>query len=113
MTAGSHLLWIDQIRFRHASTNCYLCMTEDGELGLTQNMVDPRTVFRMYPVAKTSHIATSDCSARIENVISGRWIQGSQDEAYQKRSMSAVQTDDMESIIWDRAQCRKVRNKVL
>ena len=84
-------------------------MTDDGELSLTKTMIDPRTVFRMYSVAKTNHVVTSDSSARIENVISGRWLQGLEDVAYQKMSMSAVQTDEMESIVWDSAQCRKVR----
>ncbi len=54
LLTGSILRWEQQVRFKHMTTRKYLKIETNQTVTLTDDHVDPKTVFRLHPVIKVN-----------------------------------------------------------
>ncbi|XP_074663089.1 inositol 1,4,5-trisphosphate-gated calcium channel ITPR3-like [Tubulanus polymorphus] len=106
---GDILLWEQQFRFRHMTTRQYLCISAEMKVTLTEDVEDPRTVFRLHPVVKESDEITFESYARIENVLTGYWLHALKEEEYKREQFQGAENDtSMRGLRWDGAELRKL-----
>ncbi|XP_064627454.1 inositol 1,4,5-trisphosphate receptor type 1-like isoform X9 [Lineus longissimus] len=107
--SGDVLLWEHQVRFRHICTRQYLCISSEMKVTLTDDVDDPRTVFRFHPVVKEGDEILFESYARIENVLTGYWLHALKDEEYKRQQFQGAETDtSMRGLRWDGAELRKL-----
>ncbi|KAH9502988.1 hypothetical protein Btru_072533, partial [Bulinus truncatus] len=106
---GDVLRWEQQIRLRHMLTRQYLSVDTNGDVLLTPDPTDPRTVFRLHSVLKERDEIQLESYARIEHMLTNRWLHALKDEDYEKRQYNEYDTErTMQGLRWDGASLRKV-----
>ncbi|XP_055890997.1 inositol 1,4,5-trisphosphate receptor-like isoform X3 [Biomphalaria glabrata] len=106
---GDVLRWEQQIRLRHMLTRQYLSVDTNGDVLLTPDPTDPRTVFRLHSVLKERDEIQLESYARIEHMLTNRWLHALKDEDYEKRQYNEHDTErTMQGLRWDGASLRKV-----
>lgn len=106
--AGGVLKWEQQCRLMHMCTRKYLCVAQGGNVTLTSDHLDPKTVFRLHPVIRESDEVPEDSYCRMEHVVSGHWLHASTDEYKKKQGESKTDSKSMGSLKWSTAQLRKI-----
>ncbi|XP_059139568.1 inositol 1,4,5-trisphosphate receptor type 1-like isoform X3 [Physella acuta] len=106
---GDILRWEQQIRLRHMLTRQYLCLDTNMDVMLTPDSTDPRTVFRLHSVLKERDEIQLESYARIEHMLTSRWLHALKDEDYEKHQYNERDTErTMQGLRWDGAPLRKV-----
>lgn len=79
---GTEIQWDDYVRIRHVVRRHYLTVTQEGNLNMTDDCMNPATLFRMHPVVKEGDYVTLDSAVRLEHAGTGFWIHGFSNEPY-------------------------------
>eukprot|EP00053_Salpingoeca_punica_P017480 m.168492 g.168492 ORF g.168492 m.168492 type:complete len:2590 (+) comp17217_c0_seq4:243-8012(+) len=116
-TKGSIISWETQVRFRHVTTQKYLCMrkVDGGKFVsyLSDDIRDPAGVFLMHAVIREQPYVQKGTYSRIQNNLYGCWLHAEVDQVV-KRNPDAQSTkfshlitsglaDRMATIEWDGA----------
>ncbi|CAL1526674.1 unnamed protein product [Lymnaea stagnalis] len=109
---GDVLRWEQQIRLRHMLTRQYLSIDLNGDIILTPESSDPRTVFRLHSVLKERDEIQLESYARIEHMLTNRWLHALKDEDYDKRQFEYDMERTMQGLRWDGAPLRKISASV-
>ncbi|XP_074653546.1 inositol 1,4,5-trisphosphate-gated calcium channel ITPR2-like [Tubulanus polymorphus] len=98
--SGRPIYWEQHIRLRHVTTRKYLFVDDYFDVGLSKDDDDPRTVFRFTPVKTEIEKIKQGTFARIQHVVSGRWLHGlaaenlSRKSSIDQRTKKKVTTND-------------------
>ncbi|CAH1800294.1 unnamed protein product [Owenia fusiformis] len=107
---GEMITWEQQVRFRHMATRMYLMVTPlENRLTLTNDELNPNAVFRLHPVINDKDEVVFNTFARIEHVLSKKWLHGLKDQEYKRKKCENV-TDPklLAELQWDGGELRQV-----